>query len=157
SSPGSLLSASRRLRENHPLNNALTDLDQGAMRQKPRVRRGFRVVRPCAPKRLWACYSVVTSPSQGWSRTANSQPRRVCWPPPPDSAVVEDVSEQAADLQIGRPPRDGLEIDHEGADELVVLRGVAPDPPARQPTLGEPAKEGVRHGRMALDLAPRLP
>src|SRR5262245_29890583 len=60
----------------------------------------------------------------------------------PHVLVVEDVSEQAADLRIGRPPRDGLEIGREGADELVVLRGVAPDLPARQPTLGEPAEEG---------------
>jgi hypothetical protein len=49
----------------------------------------------------------------------------------PHVLVLEDVSQHAADLRIGRPSRDRLEIGREEADEPVVLRGVAPDLPAR--------------------------
>jgi hypothetical protein len=73
----------------------------------------------------------------------------------PTARMNQDVAQQAADLRIGRPPRDGLQVGREGADEPVVLRGVAPDLPACQPALGKPAEEGVRHRRMPLDLGPQ--
>src|SRR5713226_4010767 len=116
------------------------ELDEGSSRRQQQ---------DLVPLPLAEAHGAEKTPVQGGVRSLETLR--------PHVLVLKNVPEQAPHLGVRRPRRDRLQIGGEEPDQMVMLRGVAPDLPAREPASGEASQKWVGHGRMGLDLRSELP